>query len=56
LAVAIENEFGITAELKEGHGGIYEVTVDGNTVYTNREAPGQIPPDEKVLEEIRKRM
>ena len=52
LAAEIENKFGVKPELVEGHGGIYEVDVNGTTVYTNKEMCGQIPENEQVLQEI----
>jgi predicted Rdx family selenoprotein len=54
LAAAIENEFGITAELIEGHNAIYEVALNGNTVYTNRGEAGRLPEDEDILQKLRK--
>ena len=54
LAAAIEKEFGIIAKLKEGHNGIYEVAINGNVVYTNQSACGQLPTDEEIFQEIRK--
>lgn len=53
LASAIENQFGITAELSEGHNGIYEVAIDGNIVYTNKEVCGQLPENEQIIQQIR---
>lgn len=54
MAAAIEKKFGITAKLKEGHNGIYEVTINGNVVYTNQGKFGQLPTNEEILGEIRK--
>ncbi len=54
LAAAIEKTFGITAELLEGHDGIYEVAINGHTVYTNQKKCGQLPEKEEILQEIRK--
>ena len=34
LAAEIENKFGVKPDLVEGHGGIYEVVVNGKTVYS----------------------
>ena len=53
MASAIENEFGISAELIEGHNGIYEVAIDGNIVYTNKEVCGQLPENEQIIQQIR---
>jgi hypothetical protein len=54
LAARIEAEFGITPELIGGHGGIYELSIDGAVVYSNRGSCGQIPEDEELFREIRR--
>ena len=36
LAGTIESAFNIKASLIEGHNGIYEVSVNGSTIYTNQ--------------------
>ena len=36
LAAAIEDNFGTTASLKEGHGGIFEITVNSDLIYSNQ--------------------
>ena len=33
LAAIIKDKLGITAKLKKGHGGIFEVTMDGKVLY-----------------------
>jgi predicted Rdx family selenoprotein len=53
LAAAIESEFGIVAQLKEGHGGIYKVTINGEVVYTNRRQAGRRPMNEEIFQKIR---
>ena len=52
MAAEIENKFGVKPELVEGHGGIYEVAVDGEIVSTNRSECGRIPEHEEVLQKI----
>lgn len=54
LVAEIRKKFGITAKLKEGHEGIYEVTINGNVFYTNQGACGQLPTNEEILQVIRK--
>lgn len=54
MAATIESEFGIIAELKEGHNAIYKVTINGNVVYTNQNRCGQFPTNEEILQEVRK--
>jgi len=54
LAAAIEKKFGYTAKLKGGHNGIYEVTINGNVVYTNQGKCSQFPTNEEIIGDIRK--
>ena len=41
----------MTAELVEGAGGIFEVYIDGRTVYTNQ-TTYRFPSDEEIFEQI----
>jgi len=54
LQAAIKNEFGITAGLKEGYGGIFEVFIDGQLVYSNQ-TTYRFPTNEEIFEKIRER-
>jgi predicted Rdx family selenoprotein len=54
LAAAIEDSFGITAILKEGHGGIFEITVNSELIYSNQKECGQFPEKEVIFQEIGK--
>ncbi|TET80834.1 hypothetical protein E3J38_04910 [candidate division TA06 bacterium] len=54
MAAAIDKAFGITAKLKEGHGGIYEVAINDNVVYNKKEKGGRFPENEEIFREIRK--
>jgi len=54
LGDAIKNKFGITARLKEGHHGIYEVSLNGKVVYTNQSECGKFPEHEAIFEKILK--
>lgn len=57
LASAIKNEFGIDVRLIEGHGGIFQVVVNGKTVFDNALMPGKPkPPVKNIFTEIRKRV
>ena len=56
LAKAIAGRFGVTADLVEGHGGIYQVTVGGGIVATNRTPSGRFPTDEEILAAIGRRL
>jgi len=49
MAAAIKKNLGITAKLKKGHGGIFEVAIDGKVVYTNRNVCGSLPTEVEIL-------
>jgi hypothetical protein len=51
LQAAIKSKYGITAVLKEGYGGIFEVSIDDDVVYTN-ETTFRFPTDEEIFEKI----
>ncbi|HEU5322818.1 MAG TPA: Rdx family protein [Methylomirabilota bacterium] len=51
LEAAIKRKYGITSRLKEGVGGIFEVAIDGKTVYSNQ-ATYRFPTDEEIFEKI----
>ena len=54
LAARIKDIFGITAQLVDGHNGIYEVAINSQVVVTNQGKCSGIPSDEAILQEIRK--
>lgn len=39
--------------LKEGHGGIFEVAIDDHVVYTNLKECGRLPENEEIFQKIR---
>jgi selT/selW/selH-like putative selenoprotein len=51
LQAAIKTKYGMTAELREGAGGIFEVSIDGDTVYSNQ-TTYRFPNDEEIFEKI----
>jgi selT/selW/selH-like putative selenoprotein len=51
LQAAIKSKYGITSELREGVGGIFEVSIDGATVYSNQ-TTYRFPTDEEIFEQI----
>jgi hypothetical protein len=51
LQAAIKSKYGMTAELREGVGGIFEVSIDNEVVYTN-ETTYRFPTDEEIFEKI----
>jgi hypothetical protein len=51
LQAAIKDRYGITAELKEGHGGVFFVDIDGKRVYDNQ-VTFRFPTDEEIFAQI----
>jgi selenoprotein W-related protein len=51
LAKAIENKYGVKPELIKSGGGAFEVTVDGNKIYSKKET-GRFPEIEEILKII----
>ncbi len=54
MQAAIKNEFGVTADLKGGHGGVFDVAIDGEVVYS-KDKTYRFPTNDEVFAEIRKR-
>ena len=54
MQAAIKSKYGTTAELREGVGGIFEVSIDGTTVYSNQ-TTYRFPTDEEIFEKIDER-
>jgi selT/selW/selH-like putative selenoprotein len=53
LAAAVEKEFGIKVNLKEGHGGIFEVAINDQVAYSSLKECGRFPEDEEIFQKIR---
>jgi predicted Rdx family selenoprotein len=53
LQAAIKDRYGITARLKEGVGGIFEVSIDEHLAYTNKDTY-RFPENEEIFAEIDK--
>jgi selT/selW/selH-like putative selenoprotein len=51
LQAAIKKKYGITAELEEGMGGIFEVFIDGQTVYSNT-VTHRFPEPEEIFAKV----
>jgi Rdx family len=51
LQASIKTKYGITAVLKEGHSGIFEVSINDDVVYTN-ETTYRFPTDEEIFAKI----
>jgi len=54
LAATLKLNLGIDSRLVEGHNGIFEVTADGEMVYSNASECGRLPTDEEILEALDK--
>lgn len=52
MAAEIRKEFGLGAELIAGGGGVFEVHLDGEMVFTNRRTGG-VPEPRPVIEALR---
>jgi selenoprotein W-related protein len=52
LAALLDKEFGVSSELVASGGGVFEVTVDGQTVFSKRSL-GRFPDEREVVEIIR---
>jgi len=50
----LREAFGIDAQLIKGSGGVFDVAVDGELIYSKHET-GRFPRHEEVLREIRAR-
>ncbi len=51
MQAAIKSRYGITATLRMGAGGIFEVFIDGKSVYSNQ-TTYRFPTDEEIFEQI----
>jgi len=54
LAAELKTEFGVSAELVASGGGVFEVTVDGQRVFSKK-ALGRFPDDGEVVRLVRSR-
>jgi selenoprotein W-related protein len=52
LAAAIEAEIGVEPTLIRGGGGVFDVTVDGERIFSKKSV-GRFPEDEEILEQMR---
>jgi len=51
LAATLKKKLGIKAELIEGSGGIFDVTVDGSLIFSKK-VEGRFPEDEEIINAI----
>jgi selT/selW/selH-like putative selenoprotein len=52
LQEAIRKAFGVTAELKGGHNGVFDVTLDGKLIYS-KDQTFRFPTNEEIYARIR---
>jgi selT/selW/selH-like putative selenoprotein len=52
LAVAIKAETGVEAELIRGGGGVFDVTVDGERIFSKK-SEGRFPEAHEILDRLR---
>jgi selT/selW/selH-like putative selenoprotein len=50
----IQSGFGIPVELKEGHNGIFEISMNGKVIYNNNNSATMVPTEGEVLDIITK--
>ena len=51
MQAAIKDKYGITATLREGAGGIFEVFIDQKVAYSNQETY-RFPENEEIFDKI----
>ena len=49
MAAALKDQFNIESKLIEGSGGVFEVRVDGDLVFSKKIA-GRFPEDSEIIE------
>jgi selT/selW/selH-like putative selenoprotein len=54
LADAIKNEFDATVNLVASGGGIFDVALDGDIIFSKSDA-GRFPEDDEIIAKIRKK-
>ena len=51
MAEAVKKELGIESEMIEGAGGIFDVKVDGDLIYSKQET-GEFPEHRLIIEKV----
>ena len=51
MAAELKKKYGVSAELIKGAGGVFEVTLDGDLIFSKK-ALGRFPEHSEVFEEI----
>jgi selenoprotein W-related protein len=52
LAARLKDEFDVMAEMIESSGGVFEVVVDGELIYSKK-STGEFPDDDMLVDKIR---
>jgi selenoprotein W-related protein len=55
LAASLKKSFGIDAELIRGSGGVFDVTLDGELIFSKHRS-GRFPKNEEVVRLINERV
>ena len=53
MAATLEREFGVRTQLIEGSGGVFDVTVDGQLIYSKHDQ-GRFPEHDEIVDQIRR--
>jgi len=53
LAKAIEKKFGIKSKMIKSGGGVFEVSVDGDKIFSKKQT-GRFPGNQEIIEAIQK--
>jgi selenoprotein W-related protein len=54
LAAEIKKQLGVESQLVRGSGGIFEVTVDNERIFSKKEE-GRFPSEKEILDKLRAR-
>jgi len=52
LADALKKVFGVQAQLIEGSGGVFDVHVDGNQIWSKHDV-GRFPEDSEIVDKMK---
>jgi selenoprotein W-related protein len=54
LAAEIKKQLGLDSQLVRGSGGIFEVTVDNDKIFSKKEQ-GRFPSEKEIVDKLRER-
>lgn len=54
MAAEIKKQLGVDSQLVRGSGGIFEVTADGERIFSKKEE-GRFPSEKEILDKLRAR-